>query len=201
MKAHKDPALVTFAARLHAWLLIAYPREFRRRFGVEMTQVFKDAAREAAHERGNAAVVSVFSRCFFDHAVSATAQRLSGGIAMTNTGWMKLAALTLFALASAIAIGWVDTHEEDVQMSVLLMLLSTGALSFFAPRATILWILLVGLAVPAAHALAARWGVKIPYPVDSFASTFLALIPATIGGVVGASVRLAVRRMTRSAAV
>ena len=37
--------------RIYGWLLLAYPPEFRRRFGDEMLQVFRDCSRDEARTR------------------------------------------------------------------------------------------------------------------------------------------------------
>src|SRR5207245_8888508 len=42
----------TWLSRLYRLLLYAYPPDFRRRYGREMTQVFREQCRSAAHTRG-----------------------------------------------------------------------------------------------------------------------------------------------------
>jgi len=99
-------------------------------------------------------------------------------------------------------VGWVDTHTEMVQVSVVLIAGSAFAVSLIDPRRAWLWAALIGLAVPASHALVrlssaqpSLFGaLSLPYPVDSYASTFLALIPAAVGAGCGALARALVRR-------
>ncbi len=48
------------STRLYGALLWLYPREFRLRFGGEMTQVFADQMAEARQERGVAGVLRIW---------------------------------------------------------------------------------------------------------------------------------------------
>lgn len=59
-----------FSQRLFGVMLLAYPRQFRREYGLQMTQVFRDCYR--AEQRFGARTLSVFwLRSFFDLLISA----------------------------------------------------------------------------------------------------------------------------------
>ena len=63
---------MNISSRLYAWLLLAYPAEFRRRFGSEMLQVFRDCYRAESR----AGSVSIFwFRTLSDLAFTAAKER------------------------------------------------------------------------------------------------------------------------------
>ena len=93
------------------------------------------------------------------------------------------------ALPIGILIGVIDTRAEEVQPAVLLFLLAGVGLGALAPRVAIPIGALLGLGVPIMHAYARTTHLPLPYAMDSYAASFLALIPATIGAGAGAWVR------------
>ncbi len=101
----------------------------------------------------------------------------------TSTWWFWGAVALL-----AAAIGCVDISTEEVFIPALLLLGCGMVLGAWRPRRGWLAGIVLGLGVPAAH-LAARW---THYPVPYHASlpaTFLALIPAVVGGAAGTVMR------------
>ena len=109
---------------------------------------------------------------------------------MTRLEQLALAA----ALVIGILIGTIDTRAEEVQPAVLLFLLAGAGLGALAPRVAIPIGVLLGLGVPIMHAWVRVNHLPLPYAMDSYAAGFLALIPATIGAIVGALVRHGVQR-------
>jgi hypothetical protein len=93
------------------------------------------------------------------------------------------------ALPVGILIGVIDTRAEEVQPAVLLFLLAGAGLGALAPRVAIPVGVLLGLGVPIMHAWARVNHLPLPYAMGSYAGSFLALIPPTIGAVGGALVR------------
>ena len=96
---------------------------------------------------------------------------------MTRVEQLALAA----ALPIGIAIGVLDAHAEEVQPAVLLYLVAGAALGTFAPRRALPIGILLGLGVPIVHAYIRINHLPLPYSMDSYGSSFLALIPPTIG--------------------
>ena len=101
---------------------------------------------------------------------------------MTRVEQLALAA----ALPIGIAIGVLDAHAEEVQPAVLLYLIVGAALGTFAPRRALPVGMLLGLGVPIVHAYIRINRLPLPYSMDSYATSFLALIPPTLGAL-GAS--------------
>jgi hypothetical protein len=98
------------------------------------------------------------------------------------------------ALAAGILIGIVDIRAEEVQPAVLLLLLTGAGLGALAPRVALPIGLLLGLGVPIMHAYVRMNHLPLPYATDGYAGSFLALIPPTIGALVGAWTRQRVLR-------
>ena len=63
---------MNFSVRLYGWLLVAYPLDFRREFGNEMRQVFRDCYRAEAR---SGSVVSFWFRTLLDLVVTAAKER------------------------------------------------------------------------------------------------------------------------------
>ncbi len=104
--------------------------------------------------------------------------------------------LLLLPLALLVAAGtrWIDRHAEEVQLAVLLLFVASAAFSFLDPRRAWLWWLVLGLSIPGTHLWVRVTGTPLPYEVGNFGSTFLALLPAGFGALLG----LGARRMTRA---
>lgn len=89
-------------------------------------------------------------------------------------------------------------HSEPVQPTVASLLLFSGTLTWLDPRRAVLWSLVLGLSIPVAHALARVRGTALPYDVDGYASTFLALLPAGLGSAAGFALRRTLGPRSRS---
>jgi hypothetical protein len=67
------------SGRLYRALLVLYPRDFLREFGPQMTQVFRDACRQAHDERGAAGILSLWVLTIGDLVATALPERLAQG--------------------------------------------------------------------------------------------------------------------------
>jgi hypothetical protein len=103
----------------------------------------------------------------------------------------RWALLVLAALLGA-GIALLDRRTEEVQPAALLLLVCAGALAFARPRDAWAYALLVGAGVPMLDFVTRARGIPPPWPAQP-GSSLVALIPAVLGALVGALVRLAVR--------
>ena len=69
---------VWVSERLYRALLAAYPREFRREYGPQMRQVFRDLCREERRKNEKTALVRLWIRTILDLATTAVVARISG---------------------------------------------------------------------------------------------------------------------------
>lgn len=91
-----------FSTRLYGWLLFAYPPQFRRKFGDQMQQTFRDCCRDEAKRR---TLSRFWLRTLVDLALTAARERAdqSGreGIFMNNT---RRTGMALLVCAGIIVI-------------------------------------------------------------------------------------------------
>jgi uncharacterized membrane protein len=90
------------------------------------------------------------------------------------------------ALPIGLAIGLVDTHSEEVQGPALLLFVAAALLASRAPRWTLAIGVVTGLGVPLVHAYVHLTHTPLPFPMNSYWESFIALIPATLGALAGA---------------
>jgi hypothetical protein len=74
-RGRSTAALLAASARIFGALLLAYPKEFRRRHAPEMRRAFADLSREGLEEGGGAGLARVWVRTLTDLAVTALAER------------------------------------------------------------------------------------------------------------------------------
>mgnify|MGYP001320516068 CR=1 FL=1 len=98
------------------------------------------------------------------------------------------------ALLAAAGTGWIDTHNEEVQPAVLLLFACSAVLCFLDVRRAWLWWLVLGLSIPATHLIQRALGRALPYEVSVFGWTFLALLPAGAGALLGSALGVWLRR-------
>ena len=68
----------SLSERIYRALLAAYPAEFRREYGAEIEQVFRDLCREQLDREGLVGLIGLWIRALLDLATSAIAERRSG---------------------------------------------------------------------------------------------------------------------------
>lgn len=98
-----------------------------------------------------------------------------------------IAALVVGALA-----GYVDQHNDEVQATVLVLVVGMIGIGFASPRWSWLGALTAGLCILGAALIARALGIPPLYPVKpNIFATLLALIPAFVGAGIGAMIRKA----------
>src|SRR5215212_8519314 len=71
--------ILSVSERVYEALLLAYPKGFRSEYGPQMAQAFRDLCREELGRSGRAGLVELWVRTVLDLAVTALAERGSGG--------------------------------------------------------------------------------------------------------------------------
>jgi hypothetical protein len=98
------------------------------------------------------------------------------------------------AVVLGAAAGYVDLIAEEVFITALMLLSFGMVLGLWRPAWGWMAGIVLGLAIPIAHVLARATGFHVSYNT-SVASTFLALIPAVVGGAGGSFMRIALRHL------
>src|SRR5215211_1794150 len=101
---------------------------------------------------------------------------------------MKHAVPFILAILLGAIAGYIDLHEEEVQVPALLVISFAFFLGFARPRTAWAWGLLIGLSIPAAHLIARMIGYRPPYPVR-LPATFMAVGFALAGAYAGVAMK------------
>jgi hypothetical protein len=169
--------------KVYALLLLAYPAEFRRRFGQEMRQVFRARTRGRSAGQSFRDSARFWTELLADWLTSATQERISS---MTKFG------ITVFigALAFGLFAAYTDFRNDEVQAPVLVVFVGSFVLGLIQPRSAWRWALLIALSLPLAHWIGPAFGIypRVPATPNNFA-TLLALIPAFVGAYSAVAVR------------
>lgn len=81
-----------------------------------------------------------------------------------------------------LTAGWVDWHNDEVQATVLCLLVFGFVMGLWRARPGWLWGLILGVGVPSAHLAGHMLGYVEPFPLEpNTAASLLALVPAFIG--------------------
>ncbi len=106
---------------------------------------------------------------------------------------LSLFAAVVLAIVAGLVIGWLDLGANEVQPIVALLLVAGGILGLVARRGAWLIALVLGLGVPAVHAMLWLAGRPQPEPSVPPFAVLIAMIPAALGVAAGAGVRALAR--------
>ena len=148
---HETLPTVRFSVWLYRRLLVAYPPAFRRRYGAQMVQVFRDCCRESTAMGGTVGLLRYWLIAFADLVVSALAERRREELHMTRMFWIRLGSLAAiigsiipavlmaiflvqllapqipFRLDLSAEVGWVFTAQRAFYVLALIALWIHGA--------------------------------------------------------------------------
>ena len=92
-------------------------------------------------------------------------------------------------LVGALA-GYVDTHNDEVQATVLVLIVGMAITGFAAPKWWWLAALVAGSCILFAHLIARALGIPPLYPVQpNIFASLLAIVPALLGALAGVAAR------------
>jgi hypothetical protein len=97
MNAGTKSAIIRGSRMAYSGLLMCYPRELRRRFGAEMTDLFETVLREAVVERGAAGIASSWGLALWELLTVAVPLRLTSNAVIAGA-LSFLVSSTLFLL-------------------------------------------------------------------------------------------------------
>jgi hypothetical protein len=116
----------SISQRVYEMLLMAYPREFRREYGPQMAQVFRDLCRDRRQAEASR-LVGLWVRTLLDLATTAFVERSKA------MGWKLLMPV---ALVLGLLIALVDSgpNWENTGITAAAVFGSCGALGAIHPR-------------------------------------------------------------------
>ena len=84
---HDMQRVLVASDRIYSLLLRAYPASFRRRYGRDMTQVFRDCCREAYRHKAALGVIWLWVPTLYDLVATALDEHLAKGAPMSSPGF------------------------------------------------------------------------------------------------------------------
>jgi hypothetical protein len=164
-------------------MLIAYPPEFRARYGLEMTQAFREQLREALSTAGTAGFLGFSMRMAWDFPISVLRERISS---INVAGMCCAAAAVGFGLYAA----YVDHHNAtEVYPTLFVVLVGSFALGLIRPVRPWRWALIVVLGVPFSGPLLTLTARMIS--PGAWAILAVVLVPGFVGAYTGSFLRRA----------
>ena len=106
-----QPTIIAVSISLYRLALNAYPADFRRGYGTEMTHLFRDTCRDAHRQQGAVGVVAIGITALADLIASALLERFFGRSAMSKQfiAWCGLASIVSGGLW---ALGGMDLEKR-----------------------------------------------------------------------------------------
>jgi hypothetical protein len=153
--------------RVYKALLVAYPKEFRRAYGLHMAQVFKDLCREEQRRGGAFGLARLWVRTLLDLAATSFVERSKA---------MRWKFLMPLALVLGLLIALVDSSPnwDDTGITAAAVFGSCGILGALYTRRAWQWALAVGFWIPAL-------GIALHQNYESWAALAVALVGAYVG--------------------
>jgi hypothetical protein len=163
--ARTMPRTVRLSVWLYCRLLIAYPQAFRREYGAQMVQVFRDCCREATATNGHVGLMRYWLIAFGDLIVSALAERRQKELHMTHTVWIRLGSLAaiigggMAAVFAGIDLIYSTNPSLNQHETLGSAMVSVQFVAWAAPALALLFVLaLIGVqARGASRATAIGW--------------------------------------------
>ncbi|GCE08405.1 Stp1/IreP family PP2C-type Ser/Thr phosphatase [Dictyobacter aurantiacus] len=111
----------SWSERLYQWLLLAYPSEFRREFGQEMAQTFRDYCREELRAGGIPRLLPLWGTVFYDFMKSVSIEHLLNvkNMFLHDKEYSMLNAPLQLQVAQLTDIGRKRPSNEDNLIAVL----------------------------------------------------------------------------------
>jgi len=101
-------------------------------------------------------------------------------------------ALVVGAVASFVAIGYVNLGTNEVQPALLLMFAANAIFIALRPRLFWLWVILFGLSVEASYLLAVPLRIAAVEPPTHYYQALIAVVPSVVQGLIVLGLRRAV---------
>ena len=103
-----DPLAIRLSIEFYGLLQKAYPAGFRREYGPQMLQVFRDCCRTAVHRSGPPGLAQLWALTLFDWFKTVIEERLNQATEMTLAKWIRLSGWGLLIGPLALFIGMGD---------------------------------------------------------------------------------------------
>jgi hypothetical protein len=96
--------LATASAEIYECLLLAYPQQFRRKYGEEMASIFSENCRYTCQSHGSYAVIGLWLSTLQDLMISASSEHVSSFICKAKSDVRAIARAPVFVAASGALV-------------------------------------------------------------------------------------------------
>jgi len=116
----KDVPMIVFSVKFYEWLLVAYPARFRKEYGSQMVEVFRDCCLRAFRQGGMNGMTSLWAITLLDLIRSLITEYLHKETSMTRPKFIRLSGWALMTGAAAFlpflitSMLWATRYESIV---------------------------------------------------------------------------------------
>ena len=104
-----------------------------------------------------------------------------------------IVSVVLCAFAVGSLAFYIDLHNEEVQPAALVLVLGGGVIGLMWPRWSWAGGIVAGLCIVAGHLIYRAMGGRPPFAIEpSIWGALIAVVPATVGALMGAGLRVMV---------
>ena len=114
IKPSVDPPGVILSSRIYALLLFFYPTPFRREFGPQMAQVFRDCCLKTYRQDGLPGMLSLWVITLFDWFKTVIEEQLQRGTQMSRSKFIRLSGWGLFLSGFSLLFGFLASNMDAV---------------------------------------------------------------------------------------
>lgn len=108
-----DTQAVNLSVRFYRLLVMAYPSNFRREYGKDMLQVFRDCCRRSYQAGGSLTLLALWMRTLFDWFKTVLEEQLNRGTEMTRKKFIRLSGWALILGSISITVGWLASTRPE----------------------------------------------------------------------------------------
>lgn len=174
------------SVRIYRVMLLAYPGEMRRRYGLEMADVFRQQlGSEGIREGGFVALAALWLRTILDWGVNVIRQR---GAQIAGSGFFGHIGPIIVALVFGLCGSWVDFHtDEPTVLCALMFLFGLVSGAAFGLRRGWPCGIVMGASLPLYFILKSKLGLQPTWAPEAAPewATLVTIVPATLGVLLG----------------
>ncbi len=114
VKNQTDPQMVNISNWAYALLLVFYPTPFRREYGSQMAQVFRDCCLKTHRQSGLPGLLSLWTLTLFDWLKTVLEEQTQRGTEMTREKFIRLTGWGMILSGVSLLLGFLASNMDAV---------------------------------------------------------------------------------------